>query len=285
MGSGPLDITGDTGPGRPGSPVRLRIELVVAVALAIALGLLAVGFVGTAFESARPHGSTRLGQAVGAVVCLALAVLCTRWAIDIEHRLRGNQPVARGFAAADMPSGSRRWLALFGWRRRGRYSPVGGTVVLLFLSGAAIGFAVGAISDHAQADRSSYVQHHGTPAVATVDSVTNTQHCSRSHCSYTAAVALTLPKPVDGTETTVAHYSGFATLSSGENVRVLVDPKQPGYAEFPGSPFKGAAAWIAMLIIAVVFAAIAITDGLALRRMLGHRREHAATTLGGLPTT
>ncbi|HWC85988.1 MAG TPA: hypothetical protein VG388_05595 [Solirubrobacteraceae bacterium] len=257
--------------------MRLWILLGLAVALAAVFALLSLGFLVEATTTSRVHStSSRVGDAVGAAVCLALVVVLSRASIHLEHRLRASHPAAQALAASEMPSGTARWTSLFGWKRRGRYSPVGGAVSLVVFIAATIGFAVGAVSDHAQAVRSSYVQHHGTPATGTVDTFTNTRHCSRSGCSYTAAVTVTLRGSVAGTVLTVAHYPRFANVFPGEPVNVLVDPRERAYAEFPGAPFKRSFSWIMLVVFAVLFAALAVADGLALRRLLAHGREYRA---------
>ena len=268
----PLDIGGDLASDRPGRPIGVWIELLVAVALAVALALVAVGLVVAAVDPALRRGTTtRVVEVVGAVVCLGLAVACSRWAMHVEHRLRGDQPAAQTFAAA---SGSAAAPARWGRGRPDRYSPVTGAAFMAAFIAATAGFAVASISSYSQAARSSYTQHHGIPAIATVDSVANDQQCPQGrNCYYTAAVTVTLRAPVGGTRATVAHDRGYANLSRGEQVSVLVDPEQPGYAEFPGSTFELAWPWILFAAAAVFFGGLAIADGLDLRRVRAHGRE------------
>jgi hypothetical protein len=81
------------------------VSLIVAVVLALALALLAVGFVGEAASSHRANaGASRPVDAILGVVCIGLAALCGRWAVHSEHRLRHRNPVARSYAAG--PFGS-----------------------------------------------------------------------------------------------------------------------------------------------------------------------------------
>lgn len=81
------------------------VSLIVAVVLALALALLAVGFVGEAASSHRANaGASRPVDAILGVVCIGLAALCGRWAVHSEHRLRHSNPVARSYAAG--PFGS-----------------------------------------------------------------------------------------------------------------------------------------------------------------------------------
>ncbi len=284
MGTDPLDIPGNPGSRErpPRASVRLWLELVVAVALTVLLALLGIGFLDNAL-AAHHHGS-RAGQAVGAAICLGLVVACTRWAIHIEHRLRRHQPVAQAFGHVDEAAPgavvARRPIRL-GRRRRRRYGPVGSSVILALFVAGLIGVIAGAISSHSQALRSSYVQHHGIPVTATVLSVQNTEHCSsRGGCSYTAAIPVGLPSAVQGASTSVVHYPGYSDLLGGEHVAVLVDPRQLDYAELPGSAFESSWAWLLLVGLAVFLAFLVVVQALSMRRLLAHRRGHAALAGG-----
>jgi hypothetical protein len=252
----------------------LWLELALAAAIACGLAILAIGFLVNA-TAAQHHGSaSRGGPVAGAVVCVVLLILCGRWAIWAEHRLRRHQPVAAAFehksVIGDQPASARRS------RRRGHYGPVSVVLLTLACVGGTVGFTVGAISFHSQASRSNYVQHHGTVAEATVVSVDNTQHCSKSGCHYTAALDAALSPPVDGTRTTTAHYPGFLDEFAGDKVRLLLDPRQPGYAEIPGYAFKTAIDWILFLVFALIFAAFTALVGVRFANLRAHRREHRA---------
>lgn len=283
-GSEPIAGLPGSEPESPRRQPRLWIELVVAIGLAVLLGLLAIGFLVNAAGAHQHGGGSRAGQVLGAVISLGLLVLTTRWAIQIEHRLRGHQPVAQTFASAAVATEPKRRPARVRARPRRHYGPVATGIVLAIFAAGTIGFVIGAISSYSQGLRSGYVQHHGTRANAIVDSVDNTQHCSKSSCYYTAAIGVTLNPPVDGASTTVVHYPGFSDLVSGESVIVLVDPKQPGYAELPGSRFVTSWEWIILLVLAVLFAGLTVLDARALRTLLAHRREHLAGSSGSVST-
>ncbi|MGO9789178.1 MAG: hypothetical protein ACLP8S_06555 [Solirubrobacteraceae bacterium] len=253
-------------PRAPGSdPARARrfllwLELAIAVVLAIALGLLAIGFLGTALAGRQPNGTTPVGQFVGVFVCAGLLYLVTRWVIRVEHRLRRRQSVAQAFASASVggaiggavpAAGATDAAAIAAregadrprsrrtrGRRRRHYGPAGTSVIAAVFGVATIGLAVGAVSTHSQGVRSAFVQSHGVRAAAVVDRVDNTQHCSRSGCNYTAAVVVTLKAPVRGARTSVVHYPDYSDLVSGESVVVLVDPQQTAYAGLPGVKFR-----------------------------------------------
>ncbi len=293
-------------PGRTRRRLLLWLELVIAVVLAVVLGLLAIGFLGTALANRQPSGTTRVGQIVGALVCAGLLYLATRWMIRVEHRLRRNQPIAQAFAracaapaaegtvstagAADAtgtaPSARPDRLRSSRTRGRGRrhYGPAGTSVIAAVFGAATIGLAVGAASTYSQGVRSAFVQSHGIPAAAIVDTVDNTQQCSRSSCDYTAAIVVTLKAPVRGATTTVVHYPDSSDLVSGESIVVLVDPQQPGYAELPGTKFVNAGDWVILAIMAIVVASLTVLEVQAARRLFAYRRAHLAGSTGRVAT-
>jgi hypothetical protein len=266
----------------------------------VVLALLSLGFVATAVGAHLRPGATRLGQSIGAVISLGLLVICTRWAIRVEHRLRAQQPTAQTWQeqlggtslatpaadpAADLAPPGHPAPAATPARRtfRGRrhYGPVSTGVALALFVVFALVFAGGAISSYSQAVRSSYVQHHGIRAVGTVASVSNSQTCSRGGCNDTAAIVVTLQPPVHGQRTTTVHYPDSSDLASGDRVAVLVDPKQPDYAEFPGARFQASWTWILLVVFAVLFGVGAWFEARALKRMLAHRRAQRAQTAAG----
>ena len=217
---------------------RLWLELVAATVL----GLLGALFgISTAIEAVAPRlhsGVSRLDDRTAIViVCFALLVVCARWAVSIESRLRRDQPAALQYArlhAADPRPASRIRALIY---RRPRYGPVSTGVITALFGLIAVGLAVGAVLYHAQADRSSFVQHHGTRATAIVFLVANRVSCTSRVCNDTAAILARLSPPVDGSSGTIVHYPAYAHLVGGEHITVLVDPKVPGYAELPGAPF------------------------------------------------
>ncbi len=273
--------------------MRLWVELVLACGLVVLLGLLELGFVIDAV-GAHPHaGVSRLGQVLGAVICFGLLVLSSRWVIHVEHRMRRRQPIAQAFMSAqvagtpptaDVAGTPKARSVRHGGRRRHVYGPVGTGVFTALFAAGTIGLLVGAISSYSQGVRSGYVQDHGTRANAIVESVDNTQHCGRGGCYYTAAIQVTLSPPVDGARATVVHYPGYSDLIANEPVTVLVDPQQPGYAEFPGSRFVTSWEWTILLVGAVVVGWLTFLDGRALLRLLAHRRDHLAQTAAPLAT-
>jgi hypothetical protein len=131
------------------------------------------------------------------------------------------------------------------------YSPASLGVGALVLGFMTITFAIAAVSSYNNAQRSAFVQHHGTSVTATVISVNNQEYCGRRYCHWTAMIPVTLSRPVDGVGTTTVHFPEQSSLRSGEQTMVLVDPKEPGYAELPGYPFRKAWGWIFLALIAL----------------------------------
>lgn len=284
-GSEPVEaIPGSEGiPGIPGfepEPPRRRVlpwlELLVAVGLAALLALLGLGFLINAAGARQHHGASRAVEAVCAVVSFGLLALSTRWAIRIEHRLRRHQPVAQAFASSAVATVPEPRPSRLAGRPRRRYGPIVTGITLAVFACGTIAVSAGAISSYSQGVRSGFVQSHGISASATVESVDNTQHCSRSSCYYTAAILVRLSRPVDGARTTVVHYPDFSELAANDTVVVLVDPRQPGYAELPGSRFVASWSWIVLAGVAILFAALTALYARWLRRLLTHRRHHLA---------
>jgi hypothetical protein len=79
---------------------------------------------------------------------------------------------------------------------------------------------------------SNYTQHHGIPDSGTISNVSNT----RSNASWSAAVQITLDRPVDGATSTTLTVGNAVNSPDGTPVTVLVDPQDPAHAEYPGQP-------------------------------------------------
>ena len=84
----------------------------------------------------------------------------------------------------------------------------------------------------AAVSKSGYTQGHGVLRSGIVTSVTNHDGKDPS-----ADVGVRLGEPVNGQAATTAHVRPLTSLKPGAAVRVLVDPKDPGYAEFPGQRY------------------------------------------------
>lgn len=124
----------------------------------------------------------------------------------------------------------------------------------------------------AAASKSGYTQAHGLLRSGIVTSVTNYEGKDPS-----ADIGVRLGEPVNGQAATTAHVHPLTSLKPGAAVRVLVDPKDPGYAEFPGQRYTqksvaqvSAAAFLACFAF---FAFIAARGG----RMWYRQRKRSQT--------
>lgn len=107
----------------------------------------------------------------------------------------------------------------------------------------------------AAVDQSGYTQAHGLLRSGTVTSVTNHQTKSPS-----SDLGVRLDQPVDGQVTTTAHVSPITSLTPGATVRVLVDPQNPSYAEFPGQRYiQQSSLDVATIALAVCLAFFVLT--------------------------
>jgi hypothetical protein len=82
-------------------------------------------------------------------------------------------------------------------------------------------------------NKSGYTQAHGLPRSGIVTSLTNYDGKDPS-----SEVRVRLEEPVNGQAVTTAHIRPVTSLKPGATVRVLVDPKDPGYAEFSGHRYQ-----------------------------------------------
>ncbi len=300
----PWETQASTGTGLEEPPRHDRrawIELIVAIALAIVLTLLLIGFVSQALT--RHPGSSRSGYLVSAAVAAALLVLCAEWAVHAEHRIRRarRQPVALSLDAgtpvrvsaapaaaagaappvatpSPAPARPRSPAVRRTGRRKRRDSPGALIFVIVLFGGLGVGFTVGFFVEMANANRSNYVQHHGVLVSGTVTNVDNMESCGRYSCSYTADIAVQLAEPFHGTTTTTVHYPDYSALNDGDQLQLLIDPQQPSYAEIPGDANTTAGSWIVFGVMAVLFVALAVWSGVRLRHLLRLRRSQRAAS-------
>jgi hypothetical protein len=80
---------------------------------------------------------------------------------------------------------------------------------------------------------SNYTQHHGIPDSGRISNVSNTRS---SRGSWSAAIQITLDRPVDGATSTTLTVGDAVNTPDGTPVTVLVDPRDPAHAEYPGRP-------------------------------------------------
>jgi hypothetical protein len=186
---------------------------------------------------------------VGSVLIIGGSVLCGIWVMHLEHRLRG---YPAGKIAATGARLHRSTPASWRTPRRRRNSPVAAAVLSAFFAVATILVITAGFRLHAEADLSGYVQAHGLPRGATVVSVQNIPHHSKSSTWYTAQVAATLAAPVTGQAATTVYVPGSVSFVPGQTIAVLVDPSQPGYAELPGSRYVDSSQWIISIVVTVI---------------------------------
>src|SRR3954465_2019817 len=115
-------------------------------------------------------------------------------------------------------------------------------------------FIAAAVTAKSDAARSARLQREGIRVVATVSAVDNQRSNHRdndtSSSSYTSVVTLALQPPLRGHDHTALRFSHYSKLVVGQSVTVLVDPRDPGYAEQPGAGTP-ASRWKVMTGVAV----------------------------------
>jgi len=103
-------------------------------------------------------------------------------------------------------------------------------------------FAFAAAGAKSSAARSARLEREGIRIVGTVSAVHDTLDTPRTNTQrlhFHSAVTVALPAPVRGHATTTLHFAHRASLVVGQAVSVLVDPRDPGYAEQPGHGTSG----------------------------------------------
>jgi hypothetical protein len=232
------------------SVVWLAIAFFAIVAALLAIA--GVSFIGNAMSEGSSDYSGPPAPLGLAALCLFGFVLLVSVLIELEHKLR--RPGWDDDYLA--PAGGRRWRRS---RRRHRNAPIIISFALLTYLGACIGFAVWAVSTHAQAALSSYVQHEGLHRTGGIVRVQNVEHqYTRGGPWYSALITVTLAPPLDGHSTTVVHDPHGSSLVAGEGLEILVDPRQPGYAELPGLPFVQNSSWIFAGFFSVAIALVGV---------------------------
>lgn len=129
---------------------------------------------------------------------------------------------------------------------------------------------------NAAASKSGNTQAHGLLRSGTVTSVTN--HETRDPSSD---VGVRLEEPVNGRATTTAHVRPITSLKLGAAVQVLVDPQDPGYAEFPGHRYVQNA--VAQVAAALFLACIAFFAFVTARWGRVWLRQHRRRRLPSRP--
>lgn len=267
------------GRGRRGRLIAALVAACIGVLLFAAGGVITLLIDTGVIRSATAHPGAR--ETIGTIVLLVLAAACAMWAIHCEHRLRGLPP-GRLHVAAETTHAS----TPASWRvaRRRRYGPTSTIVFGAIFAVVGIVMIPFTFASHAAAERSGYTQSHGVADVAMVSSVDNQQSCGRSSCTYYAYVTVMLSQPVDGSDFTTVNIPRNVSYGSGQLISVLVDPKDPSYAELPGSPYATNADTVGTAIGAAVFLLIgASTVYRGVRMRLRRYDWHALRPVGASP--
>ncbi len=226
--------------------------LVFSIVAAVVFGLASLagiaGATGSASERAR-SGETFAGDVVLAIVAAIIGGLCIAFAVHMEHRLRRHQPAAKAWAGSAPTSFWPVRVRTGGGRR---YSPGVTIFSIVLFTGIFAGLVVGAVVTHGEADRSARVQHHGIPRLAVVVAAQNHYHSTKGGGYYTADIRVIFSPPVQGQSTTVVRFPGRSNARPGEFQQILIDPRNTGYAELPGSPSTEGSSWIVLVVLAVL---------------------------------
>jgi hypothetical protein len=228
-----------------------------------------VCFVGCAAEAAalgRPHKVSTAALAAVAIGCGVASAVLVRVAIRLEHGFRSSQPAARAAAPVAAPPSPHP-----------KNGPVSRIVAILGGVGIVVFVVVLSISLHSRAARSSYTQHHGLARAGTVAVVTSVHHYAKTGSWTTYNYDVTLAMPADSVSHTVANdpTRDFQVYARGDPISVLVDPKQLGYAELPGSPVQSARWFWGPLLLGVIFAGLAVA---IITEEIKHRRHKRAAS-------
>lgn len=239
--------------------------VVVAVLCVAFLGFAILGLLGALTSG---NGIDWAGV-IGSGVIMLFGVLSGMWAVHLEHRLRG-RPAGK---IALSPGASRPAPASWRTPRRRRNGPVARAVFLGLWTTATVLLIVTTFHLHAEATRSSYVQANGAVRAATVTRVDNIEHQGKYSTWYTAQINATFLPPVDGQAKTVIYVPDSVDYSLGQQLPVLIDPQEPGYAELPGTPGTTSGNWISAAVVAAIMLGF---EGLAIWGMVReYRRRHA----------
>ena len=173
----------------------------------------------------------------------------------------------------------------------GRAAGLIAVLIVLFIGAI---FIIVSVALRSPAARSSFVQAHGIRREAVILNVDNIAHTSTSttgsgssrhtvtSITYTAEVLASLADPVGGQARTTVRVPRYETDGPGDTLTVLVDPRDPGYAELPGSPSIPAVLPAIFLVVGAVLAVVAIT-GSALIARFWHRSHRRARHASALP--
>jgi hypothetical protein len=214
-----------------------------------------------------------VGPAIFACVVLALLTgAAARIGLLAEHRFRGrpapgglldglaqlilrrrpNAPGPGSFAGTGaLAAGASAHTPPLSTRHR--HHPVSAVLGGLVVVGVLAWVPTQTVVNFVSWERSQSTQNHGIRATAIFLHVTNTKHCERGGCYFTAAAPARLIPPVRGQARTTVHGAGKFTGGAGSSVRILVDRRDLGYAEFAGDPLLVVADWAIFLGLWIFF--------------------------------
>lgn len=242
-------------------PFWLWLALAAAIVLAGFSAFIALGAVINIFSPR--HGGVGLGTSIAtAAISIVVLAVCVRWAVHVEHRLRsrGSGSTARaGLADGRRPGRARPVPGEDRYRlHHHRHGPVAVMVAAVIFTLVLAGVITGTVQSFGAWRLTSYVQAHGQLASATVVTVRNIKHSSRSRTWYTAVISARLRRPVHGVTATTVYDPDGASLLRGDPLTVLVDPQQPGYSELPGEPYSSMADWLIGIVFCLIVLLITV---------------------------
>jgi hypothetical protein len=254
----------------------------VGVVIAVVGGIIGILSLLNAIGATHGAGSTT-HYTVLAVLSLAIAVAGAALAVYGEHQLH------------HLPGGSSAWAVNEGWRtagygrpgvgvgfagagrftgaRRGTHAP--GTLALwaLALVGVTLIMVFVTLHVHSEAQRSAYTQAHGVSETATADDVQTFTTHNKGNTTYTYQIDVTIAHPTVGDGSATVYGQGITSVQQGDTLTVLVDPRQPSYAEIPGAPYTTTSKWVGSMVVTIVFGIVAVfMSRTAVLMLLRHRR-------------
>ncbi|HEX3426752.1 MAG TPA: hypothetical protein VHT30_11510 [Acidimicrobiales bacterium] len=264
-------------------PQGLWALFVVLLVASAATALIAVLGIAAIVSGNAGEGTSRVDSIIGDGVFLAATALLAWGARRVEHRARtGGTPAAAApltmprdanemlsqlesegrIRKSDLPSGfslpppSRRHV----WGRR-RRTPHSHLFYACVFGGMSLFMIFVTVATYHSAQRSSFVQHHGIAAPATVAQVEKEVHNTRSGSYTTVNVVVQLMTPVDGhSRYTIDTEASTPPAPVGGGVTILIDRNDPSYAELPGEPRDTITAVIVCVVIMALFAAVAVAE-------------------------
>jgi hypothetical protein len=146
---------------------------------------------------------------------------------------------------------------------------------LAFEACVALALVVLAIATFGSESHASFVQQHGIAVTGRVKAVRSPTSCTSyvgmGPCSNGTDAAVSLARPVDGVRTVDVAYGHLVPVKPGQTVDLLLDPRNPRYAELTGRSRSPGGVWIAAAVLALAVIAGVIVDA---RSVLRSRRHH-----------